>query len=184
MNNISPNWKGSTRRERRICQSVLKKEGTPNAIRYFDRHCKDLGDYWYWFLLSTLWVSYTGHSDLNLWKSLFSSTRKGRDESIMKPDEFKMFKTIPESVTAYRAHRKDETDWIAYTFDHWKAVNFAVKRGVNKITAYKVLKQDIMALFLRRGENELIVLNKSKAVFDHELRITIGDNDKNLQQML
>ncbi len=58
-----------------IIQKLLPYEGTPLAIVKFKEVCNDLSDYAYWFMLSTLWVSYSGFSELELWKELFSSNR-------------------------------------------------------------------------------------------------------------
>jgi hypothetical protein len=161
--NISPDWKGSTREERRILQGVLDREATPCAIRYFAKHCSRLGDYWYWFTLSTLWVSYSGHSDLNLWKRLLSVSRKGRETSLMKPDELQAYLALPAAVTAFRAHRDGEQDWFSFTLNPVTAARFAVERGVTEVSEWEIPKKEIVALFLRRGEEELIVLDRRNA---------------------
>ncbi|HDR8409154.1 TPA: hypothetical protein QC295_002358 [Bacillus cereus] len=153
----------------KIGKEIIKREGTPEAIKYFAEVCEDLTDYGYWFFLSTLWVSYSGHSDLNLWKKLFSSKRPKRKKSIMKPSELKDFDYLPYFVTVYRAHRVDESDWIAYTLDQEIAERFAREREVTKITEYKVKKSDILAYFSRRGEKEIIVLDKAKVQFVAEI---------------
>ncbi len=171
LKNISENWKGSTRQERRICQGVLKRELTPNAVRYFTKKCSKLGDYWYWFLLSTIWVSYSGFSDLEIWKKLFSSKREGRESSIMKPDELECFRGIPDTIIAYRAHRENERDWISYTAESHIAVKFARQRNAGKITEYIIRKSDLTALFLRRGEMEFILLNKNNALKVKDIKI-------------
>ena len=171
--NISPDWKGSTRQERRIIQSIKKRDSKPSAITYFAKHCSVLGDYWYWFMLSTLWVSYSGWSDLNLWKKLLSSKRPNRKTSIMKPDELECFNGFPDEIKAYRAHRENEKDWISYTTDPYTASKFAAKRDVNKITEYKLNKSDIIAFFLRRGEHELIMPFKNKAVMVRDIEVII-----------
>lgn len=100
----------------------------------------ELSDYAYWFMLSTLWVSYSGFSDLELWKELFSSNRPNKSISLMKPDELSALKKLPNKITVYRAHRQKETDWIAYTLDKNIADRFARERGTSEITAYKVKK--------------------------------------------
>jgi hypothetical protein len=161
--NVSPDWKGSTREERRILQGVLDREATPAAIRYFAKHCSRLGDYWYWFALSTLWVSYSGHSDLKLWKRLLIAPRKGREASLMKPEELQAYLSLPEAVTAYRAHRAGEQDWISFTLNPVTAARFAVERGVTEVSEWEIPKKEIVALFLRRGEEELIVLDRRNA---------------------
>ena len=156
-----------------IAKKLVTLEGTPEAIVHFSSICNKLTDYAYWFFLSTLWVKYTGWSDLELWKRLFSSDRPGRLKSIMKPSELDKFKILPYNVTIFRAHRPEESDWIAYTLDKDIATRFADERKVNSIKEYKVRKKDIAALFLRRGEQEIIVLDKSKVLFIREHIIPI-----------
>lgn len=145
-----------------VARQLIAREGTPEAITYFAEHCNGLTDYGYWFMLSTLWVSYTGFSDLRLWKKLFSASRRHREACIMKPSELRQYKMLPYHVTAYRAHRVGEMDWISYTLDLDKAKQFANHRGVHEVKEYRIRKRDILAYFTRRGENELLVLDKEK----------------------
>ena len=163
MSDISPHYKFNPT-DARILRSILNYEGTPTAITVFGEYCDALTDYAYWFALGTLWVSYSGFSDLELWKRLFSSTRRGREACLMKPSELATFSRMPPAFKVYRAHREGETDWIAYTFDATKAAEFAAQRNITKIAEYRVNRMDILALFLRRGEKEIIILDKSKAV--------------------
>ena len=141
-----------------IAKGLLAYEGTPLAILYFAKHCDALSDYGYWFLLGSLWVSYSGWSDLTLWRHLFQSARPKRNTSLMKPSEWTAFKRLPEKITAYRAHRQGETDWISYTLDKTIAERFARERGVSHIVEYQIRKKDVLALFLRREEQEILML--------------------------
>lgn len=154
-----------------IALQLIKREGTPDAIKYFSEHCEELTNYGYWFLLSTLWVSYTGFSDIELWKKLFLSDRPQKQKSIMKPSELKEYNYLPYWVTVYRAKRPGEKQWIAYTLDLEIAKRFAKERNVNKISKYEVRKKDILALFLRRGEKEIIVLDENKAKLIGEIEV-------------
>lgn len=164
MNDISPNFKFNYA-DAHIAKELLKREETPEAIKYFSEHCNVLTNYSYWFLLSTLWVSYTGYSDIELWKKLFSSDRSQRLKSIMKPSELREYEYLPYKVIAYRAKRPNETQWIAYTLDLEIAKRFAKERCVKEIHTYEIKKKDILALFLRRGEKEIIVLDENKPKF-------------------
>ncbi|MEW4232577.1 hypothetical protein Q0N71_04720 [Bacillus thuringiensis] len=155
----------------KVGKGIVKREGTAEAIKYFSEVCEGLTDYGYWFFLSTLWVSYSGHSDINLWKQLFSSDRPKRKKCIMKPSELVAFEQLPYFITVYRAHRINEKDWIAYTLDPLIAARFANEREVNTIVEYKVKKRDVLALFLRRGEQEVIVLDKKKIQFVSKIDI-------------
>ncbi|MCI1071434.1 hypothetical protein [Lactococcus lactis] len=62
------------------------------AIAKFRECCNELSDYAYWFMLSILWVSYSGFSDLELCKELFSRNRPNKSISLMKPDELAALK--------------------------------------------------------------------------------------------
>jgi hypothetical protein len=161
--NISSCFQGSTFWDRVVAAGVIEREGTPEALPYFAEHCDKASDYAYWFTLSTLWVSYTGFSDLELWRALFSSERPDRKRSMLKPDEVRALNGLPSLVTAYRAHRPDETDWIAYTLKPDIAFRFARERGVDQITRYAISKRAVVALFLRRGEHEILVMDKTAA---------------------
>lgn len=152
---------------------IVSLEESPEQIKYFEANCHRLTDYAYWFFLSTCWVSYTGFTDLELWKRLFSSTRKKQKESIMKPSELRLYNYLPYYVTAYRAHRPNEEDWIAYT-TNWKvALRFARERKVLQIAEYQIRKKDILAYFNRRGEDEIILLDKEKAMFGQDIVIRL-----------
>lgn len=169
-NDISPYFKFDFN-DKYMAQQLLKREGTPEAIKYFSGNCNKLTNYGYWFLLSTLWVSYTGFSDIELWKKLFSSNRPQKLKSIMKPSEVQAYEHLPYFITVYRAKRAGEKQWIAYTLDLEIAKRFAKERDVNKISKYEVKKRDVLALFLRRGEKEIIVLDENKPVFVEEIEI-------------
>lgn len=170
MNDISTNFKYNFK-DKLIAEQLCKREETPEAIKYFSEHCEELTNYSYWFLLSTLWVSYTGYSDINLWKKLFSSDRPQKLKSIMKPSEIKEYNYLPYSITIYRAKRPGEKQWIAYTLDLEIARRFAKERNVNIVTKYEVKKRDILALFLRRGEKEVLVLDETKTKFIEEIEV-------------
>ncbi|TWH49614.1 hypothetical protein [Sporomusa sp. KB1] len=154
-----------------VAENMIRLEGTPEAIKYFSEVCEKLTNYAYWFFLSTLWVNYSGRSDIELWKRLFSSERGQKLRSIMKPSELAEYDRLPYFITAYRAHRPEETDWIAYTLDLNIACRFAREREVNRISEYSIKKRDVLALFLRRGEKEILVLDKSKTKHIRDIEI-------------
>jgi hypothetical protein len=163
MSDISPNGKdAANEKESRMIQSILQYEGTPRAIIQFNEICHGFSDYTYWFVLSTLWVSYTGFSDLSLWRKLFRSGRPKRGSSIMKPSELDAFERLPDKFIAFRAHRPHETDWISYTLDIEIAKRFAKERDT-EVTPYTICKKNCIALFLRRDELEVIMLDPKKA---------------------
>jgi hypothetical protein len=170
MNDISLKFRWN-QRDALIAQKLIELEATPEAIVYFSKVCDQLTDYSYWFSLSTLWIASGEIRDLERWKLLFSSSRPGRNKSIMKPSELQAFEYLPYFIKVYRAHRENEVDWIAYTLDPIKAGKFALERGVKTIKEYRVKKRDVLALFLRRGESEIIILDREKAEFLREIEV-------------
>lgn len=174
LRDISPNWKGSTDSEREVIEQMLPLQETPYAILMFNELQEFLGDYWYWFVLGTLWVSYSGWSDLELWKRLFRADRKQRATSLMKPSEWEAFKKLPDRFTAYRSHRPDETDWISYTLDRELADRWTIERG-GLTQAYTLKREYCLALFLRRDEKEILMLDPRKAKKIEQ--ISSGRND-------
>lgn len=162
MNDISPDWNGCTAQQQRVIKMILGLEGTPLAILAFDENKHVFDNYWYWFILSTLWVSYSGYSDISLWRRLFQSRRPQRLTSIMKPSELRAYRLLPDELIVYRAHRPDETDWISYTIDRGLADRWVQQRG-GHLGMYTLHKKDCLALFLRRGENEILMLEPSKS---------------------
>lgn len=159
---ISPNFRGYNPQHAAIIDDILRYEETPRAITRFAELERGLDDYWYWFVLSTLWVSYSGWSDLQLWKRLFRGSRPKRATSIMKPSEWAAYRALPARITAYRAHRPGETDWISYTIDRELAERWVKQRG-GHLATYELRKVDCLALFLRRGESEILMLEPKKA---------------------
>lgn len=162
INDISPDWNGSTAVERQALERILAFEATPMAILQFNELQGWLDDYWYWFTLGTLWVSYSGWSDLYLWKHLFRAGRMKRATSLMKPSEWEAFKRLPDRFTAYRSHRPNETDWISYTLNEEIADRWTEQRG-GHTQAYTLKRKDCQALLLRRNESEIIMLDTKKA---------------------
>ena len=136
------------------------KDLAQERLMYFKTNQERASNYFYWFMLGTLWVEFTGHTSMGLWKELFSKERPDSD-CLMKPHELLKLHNLPDEVTCFRAHRYKEKDWISYTLDEQIALRFLTVRPRGVIKKYTVKKSDIKALFLRRGEMEIIVLDKN-----------------------
>lgn len=138
------------------------KELAQERLIYFKNNQERASDYFYWFMLGTLWVEFTGHTSLGLWKDLFNSKRDHSD-CLMKPLELQKLYSLPEDVICFRAHRNKEKDWISYTLSEDVALRFLVVRPRGVIKKYIINKKDIKAVFLRRGEMEIIMIDKNNA---------------------
>lgn len=149
-----------------VAAGIAEREQDPaQALSFFYERRDGLTNYAYWFFLSTLWVMDARAADLETWKALFTSERPQRNKSIMKPSEIQAFERLPYFVRAYRAHRAGEMDWIAYSIDPAAAKRLAGLHGAQTVNEYRIKKRDILALFLRRRESEIIMLNRERAEF-------------------
>lgn len=169
---ISPDFKPNAF-DSQFCAKIIKHEGKPSAIRRFAADHYGVSDYMYWFMLGTLWVSYTGWSDLNLWRRLFQADRPNRDTSLMKPSELGAFRQLPDVIPCLRAHRDGETDWMSYTLSMERAVMFARQRNATRVSQYLLPKDKAMCLFLRRGEFEILAMNPSDATRVADVKVVV-----------
>lgn len=175
---ISPDFEYD-HKNAKLIQKILKKSESGDGVKAFCDCKSKLNDYSYWFMLGTLWVDSVDGASIALWKSLFSSKRKKRDSCLMKPSELRFLKKMADEVTVYRAKRKGEEDWLAYTLDPNFAAKMAFSRAVDVIHEYKVKKSDITAVFLRRGEAEVLVLDNRKPEFIRTVGVkVIGNEDE------
>ena len=148
--------------------------GSLNRLERFYFWSKYLPSHLYWKYLSEAFIM----SD-NLYefkdqvKELFSSTLPDRDQ-LMTAKELKYFKTLPDTLTIYRAMTIKESlskDYgISWTLDKKVAEYFRDKYKRNyssenehkTIIELKVNKCDLIAFIDRRKEAEVIYLHNSK----------------------
>lgn len=164
MQDISPDFKYVTPTEQKIIQKIIKLNDDRKKLNHFIKYKHKMSDYCYWFILSTIWVDGTEKTDLKRWRALFSTNRKSRASSLMKPSELDAFNKLEDKLIVYRAQSPTEEDRLAYTLSIKQAASFSILKETNEITSYEVKKEDLLCLFLRRGEDEIIILDPSKAV--------------------
>ena len=169
---VSPDFRWN-KSDLQTIKKIMPHEATPEAVKVFSRYAYRLTDYGYWFLLSTLWVSDPRGGDLDEWRSLFLSPRSNRETSIMKPSELKVWRLMDNDLMLYRAHKPAENDWISYSILGEKAAEFACRYGVDKVSEYRVAKEDVLCLFLRGGEFEVLVLDRSKVEFIRDIPVVV-----------
>ena len=162
---ISPNYEYRAS-DSKFIKKALSFNGAEGGIRFFEDGCKNLCDYAYWMLLGEMWDERrTGCVALYRWRSLFLSTRKSREVSLMKPSEIRALSKLPDECYVYRARRKDEVDCLSFTLDMQKAGKMAQVRGNNCVHEFLVRKSDIYALILRSKGGEVIILDSSVLTF-------------------
>lgn len=170
-NDVSPAFHGN-RMDSDIASKLLNMENNvSSAVKYFRNNQQYLSNYAYWFILSVMWVKDAEAAELECWKRLFRSDRPDRIRCIMKPSEIEALKQLPDLITAYRAHRPGETDWISYTTDIDVARKFAGRHKTDGIVEYQIRKHDVFAFFTRRQESEILLMDKGKATWVQQIMI-------------
>lgn len=130
----------------------------------------DVPDSMYWEVLGGIWVdSENIWQNKKLWKRLWSDRRPGR-EHVMGPEELEKYREIIEGgpVTIYRGvNPGGDYKGYSWTLCREKAVWFAqrlTKKGergiVQKTTLTGKHKRHIKAVFLGRGEQEVVCIAK------------------------
>jgi hypothetical protein len=71
-------------------------------------------------------------------------------------------------------YKAKKTEGINYTLFPQEAAKFARKRGVDKVSEYLITKADVCAIFLRRGEFEVLVLDRTKAELIREIPVVVS----------
>lgn len=174
MRNVSTAFKYSESDAKLI--SAFMHTEPRNQMEFFRNIAEQLSDYAYWFLLSTMWVNESNVAPISVWKELFSSKRSNRSVSVMKPDELTAFKRLPSKLKVYRVHSEAAPDWISYTLDSKTAIQFSGIKDVREFTEYRVKKYDCLGLFLRRGEAEIVCLDKELAKPMRVIKVCSGAN--------
>lgn len=121
----------------------------------------------YWELVGSVWTdSENIHQSLRGWERIWSAPVLHREE-VMNEDERVAFATLPAAMTVYRGvgHPRFQKG-MSWTLDkaraEWFAKRFAGSGGrAAHVYSGLVAKPDVLAHFLGRGEDEIVVLPKN-----------------------
>jgi len=125
---------------------------------------KDLSDEDFSRLLGHIWVtSENPNQDVNVpINTLISWFRETDKQFLMTKDDFKIYENLPEEIFVYRGvSRGRNPDGLSWTRTLEKAKWFANRFGEGYVRSGIICKQDVLAYFSTRGEEE-IVLDVSK----------------------
>ena len=121
----------------------------------------EIDDNTYWSLASDVWIdTENAWQNIGSWTELFGSDRASQ-HSLMSEEELELFASLPDTLTIYRGCRKDiNEEGLSWTLDeqraHWFAERFSNDDGI--VLTRTVSKKEVIAVFTRRGEQEVIVL--------------------------
>ncbi len=114
-------------------------------------------------MLNDAWImSENPNCDVNVSKEeLVGFFKKADPEHLMTPEERKQLDELDDTVTVYRgltSHNEYNVFALSWTLDKEKAEWFAHRFNENgKVYQAKIEKKNILALFNRRNESEIIV---------------------------
>ena len=114
-----------------------------------------------------VWIHSEGGSlNKSLWLTMMGSPRPGKEKWLMTKEELSLFESLPETVTIYRGSTTNKVNGLSWTTDKDKAIWFGnrfnfvnSKPPLNKeccVTTGQIAKSDIFAVFLARGESEIV----------------------------
>lgn len=141
----------------------------PYRVPVFDSLAAYLTDEDYWRMLAQLWIDQENPEDFaDEWRGRFNADRPGR-ENMMTPDEQIALSMLPEPVTLYRAGiiYRVGIDGRVQAGLSWstsrETVEWFGKRFDSRLPLFRahIAKKDIAAYWIRRGENEVLVLDPS-----------------------
>lgn len=158
-----------------IISGIINAKETSLSLELFIKNKHLFDDYLYWFLLGTLWVNDVDGTTTKQWRELFSSNVPSRHFSLMKPSECLYYDSLPDSFLVFRAKTLNEEDFLALTLSPQIAGEMALRKGVDTVHCYTINKSDVLAVFLRRGEFEILTLSHEKMKFEGVMPVVVDN---------
>lgn len=131
----------------------------PYRPQVFDELCHRMSDAEYWRLAGAVYVDQDDRSPHEeTWLARFRENRTHR-ELLMEAQEWQDLAALPDKVVIYRAGERWGLSWTTYLEKaEWYANRFGLELPVWRSS---VRKQNIFAYFTRRGESEVVLLERS-----------------------
>lgn len=150
-------------------EALLLHVTRPYRSIFFDMFADKMSDQEYWRLAGRLWIDQENPEDFpDEWKARFTAERPEKHH-IMTESEREAFDALPDTFTIYRGGPEAKRDVLSWTTDLKTARWFADRyKGGHPVWRSTIAKTDALALWLGRGESEVVVL-------DHT---TLGDIER------
>lgn len=140
-----------------ICMSILRKSYYLTFLKFVKKSLS-LSDFS--ILLGKCWTEEENpNDDVNVPLSLSARWFKSTDkQALMYEDEYETYKNLPETFTIYRgvSHGRNP-DGMSWTREYNKAEWFSNRFGEGYILEGVARKEDALAFFNRRGEEEIVI---------------------------
>jgi hypothetical protein len=127
----------------------------------------------YWEVLSHIWIDTESlSSEQDEWFDLLMDERPGRHEHFMDEQDRERFDALPDQVTVWRGWPVEggNPSGLSWTLDRERAVWFATRFDqVGVVAEITVPKEEIIAVLVGRGEDEVIVDPEFRVVNDRRI---------------
>jgi hypothetical protein len=139
-----------------VLGTMLHLEGAALLLYFASQHHRIVDDAAYWCALGVVWVKCGDMGNRNTWLALFQSRRRGKWK-IMKTADRRVWRALPARVKAFRACSPDKDSGSAFS---WSMDRKVCERlwPDRQIVERVFPRERIFAVFMRRGESELLVL--------------------------
>ena len=145
----------------RVCAKILRQPYCLTFLKYIKKYLS-LHDFS--VLLSQCWTKEENpNGDVNVSSSLAAKWFREADKrALMSSKEYLIFSELPEFIIVYRGVSQGRNPkGMSWTRDHKKAEWYANRFGVGYVLKGIAEKKDILAFFLRTGEEEIIIASKN-----------------------
>lgn len=149
------------RRDSVIAAKIIRAwdldQDSEKALSIFLREKQKLSDYRYWELLRSLWIVCGCIENQELFRLLFSASRKYR-YYFSTAEEHTYFRALSDFVTVFRA-TDDKNDFgISWTLSKDYAFWYLNQYSKKMVLEKEISKDKIFAYIDRNGESEVIIL--------------------------
>jgi hypothetical protein len=113
----------------------------------------------FWSLVADVWTdSENIWQNHDSWQKIWQGFQQEDRAALLDADNLAAYHALPEFVTVYRGYNQDNARGWSWTTDHEQASWFARRwqKGRPKVATGTITKRDVIAVFLDRGENEIV----------------------------
>ena len=143
---------------RQLVQAYDVEHNPDKAKEIFFKKAKLLSNPHYWEILRTVWVAAGRTDNANEFLPFFRSSRPCKGW-FMTPEDSQTLEAMDWPITVYRAYDEEPDPGISWTTDKEWCEDYARVAG-RKIKQRTVERSQVFAYISRRGESEIIILDR------------------------
>ena len=143
---------------KQLVQAYDVEHNPEKAKDIFFKKAKLLSNPHYWEILRTVWVAAGRTDNANEFMPFFRSSRPCKGW-FMTPEDSQTLEEMDWPITVYRAYDEEPDPGISWTTDKEWCEDYARVAG-RKIKQRTVERSQVFAYISRRGESEIIILDR------------------------